>query len=210
MFARFLNPHANLPDANPIAKMLHKEGITTDKDNDVVINENGAIQISKNGLSDDKRKAAYLELFIKLVRDNKSTDMVLENVESILKYNTDSEITDMVDGILRQMAMTRSFRISIGKGEKLQSQYLMMALYKNMPNLMSYIIPVASREVGCWKDIVVMSQYCIDIKNYSKLVDSITKVHSKAIQDGDYLASKWAPREKSSFSKVAKHYVKHI
>ena len=27
-----------------------------------------AIQISKNGLSDDKRKAAYLELFIKLVR----------------------------------------------------------------------------------------------------------------------------------------------
>tara|TARA_B100000965_G_scaffold259162_2_gene218446 strand:+ start:285 stop:2141 length:1857 start_codon:yes stop_codon:yes gene_type:complete len=210
MFARFLNPHANLPDADPIAKMLHKEGITTDKENGVVINENGAIQISKNGLSDDKRKAAYLELFIKLVRDNTSTDMVLENVESILKYNTDSEITDMTDGILRQMAMTRSFRISIGKGEKLQSQYLMMALYKNMPNLMSYIIPVASREVGCWKDIVVMSQYCIDNEIYPKLVDSITKVHSKAIQDGDYLASKWAPREKSSFLKVAKHYVKHI
>ena len=188
---------------NPIAKLIHTDSGKT-------LNENGAVQVSSVGLSDDKRKAAFLELFIKLVRDNNATNMVNDNVADILKYNDDSEITDAVDGLLRQMAMTRSFRISTGKGEKKQSQHLMLATYKHMPNLMNYIIPIASKEVGCWKDVVVMSEYCIDIGLYPELVKSIAVAHCKAITDGDYLASKWAPRENSFYKAVARYYVKHM
>jgi hypothetical protein len=188
---------------NPIAKLIHTDSGKT-------LNENGAVQVSSVGLSDDKRKAAFIELFIKLVRDNNATNMVNDNVADILKYNDDSEITDAVDGLLRQMAMTRSFRISTGKGEKKQSQHLMLATYKHMPNLMNYIIPIASKEVGCWKDVVVMSEYCIDIGLYPELVKSIAVAHCKAITDGDYLASKWAPRENSFYKAVARYYVKHM
>ena len=181
---------------NPIAQLIH--------------NENGAVQVSREGLSEDKKKAAYVELFLKLVRGNESSDMINENVATILKYNADNEIADAVDGLFRQMAMTRSFRVSTGKGEKKQSQNLMLGMYKYMPNLMNYVIPIASKEVGCWKDVVVMSEYCIDIGLYPDLVKAIATAQCKAIQDGDYLASKWAPRENSFYKKVAKYYVKHM
>jgi hypothetical protein len=192
MFTRMLTPTGN----NPIAQLIH--------------NENGAVQVSREGLSEDKKKAAYVELFLKLVRGNESSDMINENVATILKYNTDNEIADAVDGLFRQMAMTRSFRVSTGKGEKKQSQNLMLGMYKYMPNLMNYVIPIASKEVGCWKDVVVMSEYCIDIGLYPDLVKAIATAQCKAIQDGDYLASKWAPRENSFYKKVAKYYVKHM
>jgi len=192
MFTRMLTPTGN----NPIAQLIH--------------NENGAVQVSREGLSEDKKKAAYVELFLKLVRGNESSDMINENVATILKYNADNEIADAVDGLFRQMAMTRSFRVSTGKGEKKQSQNLMLGMYKYMPNLMNYVIPIASKEVGCWKDVVVMSEYCIDIGLYPDLVKAIATAQCKAIQDGDYLASKWAPRENSFYKKVAKYYVKHM
>jgi len=188
---------------NSIAQLIHKEGSHT-------LNENGAVQVSKDGLSEDKRKAAFLELFIKLVRDNSSEDMVNNNVATILKNNDESEIADSVDGLLRQIAMTRSFRVSTGKGEKAQSKHLMLGTYKYMPNLMNYVIPVASKEVGCWKDVVVMSEYCIDIGLYPELVKAIATAHCTAINNGDYLASKWAPRENSFYKKVARYYVKHM
>ena len=181
---------------NPIAQLIR--------------NENGAYQPSGEGLFEDKKKAAYLELFIKLVRSNTSIDMINNDVSIILNYNTNEEIVDAVDGLLRQMAMTRSFRIATGKGEKKQTQYLMLSMYKYLPNLMNYIIPVASKEVGCWKDLVILSEYCIDIGLYPKLVKSIAIEHCNAIKAGDYLASKWAPRENSLYKKVAKYYVKHM
>jgi len=198
MFSSILNPISN-----PIAELIHNKS-------DKTLNENGAVQVSKAGLSNDKKKAAFLELFIKLVRDNNSIDMVIDNVSDILKYNSDDEIADAVDGLLRQIAMTRSFRVSTGKGEKKQSQHLMLGVYKYMPNMMNYVIPIASKEVGCWKDVVVMSEYCIDIGLYPELVKSIATVHCNAINEGDYLASKWAPRENSFYKKVTRYYVKHM
>ena len=198
MFSTILN-NGN----NPIAQLIHNESGNT-------LNENGAVQVSKQGLSEDKKKAAYVELFVKLVRGNKSEEIINNNVATILRYNEDSEIADAVDGLLRHMAMTRSFRVSSGKGEKEQSKNLMLGIYKYMPNLMNYVIPVASKEVGCWKDLVVMSEYCIDIGLYPELVKSIATAHCKAIQEGDYLASKWAPRENSFYKKVARYYVKHM
>ena len=199
MFSSILNSNS----INPIAKLIHDESGQT-------LNENGAVQVSKEGLSKDKKKAAFTELFLKLARDNNASDMVNENVAAILKYNDDNEIADAVDGLLRQIAMTRSFRVSTGKGEKKQTQYLMFGVYKYLPNLMNYVIPIASKEVGCWKDVVVMSEYCIDTGLYPELVKSIAVAHCKAIQDGDYLASKWAPRENSFYKTVARYYVKHM
>ena len=195
---------------NLIAKLLLDESAK-------IKNENGALQISKDGLCLDKHKAAHLELFIKLLRDNTSYDMVKNNVRTILCNNNDSEIVDAIDGILRHMAMTRSFRINTGKGEKLQTQYLMLALYEYMPNLMSYIIPVASAEVGSWNDIKILAQYCIDNKGYEHLLKEIATAHCKAITDNDYhlqfLASKWAPRVGNAkkplkYHEVGKYYTK--
>ena len=109
---------------NPIASLIHNDLNETNN-----LNENGALQPTVEGLHKDKRKGAYLELFIKLIRNNTSYEMVNNAVSHILNYNTDNEITDSVDGLLRQMAMTRSFRISTGKGEKKQTQILSKTFY---------------------------------------------------------------------------------
>jgi hypothetical protein len=186
----------------PIVHLIHSEY------ND--LNENGALQPIVENLHKDKKKGAYLELFIKLIRNNTSTDMINNAVSIILKNNTNSEITDSVDGLLRQMTMTRSFRISTGKGEKKQTQLLMLSMYKYLPNLMNYIIPIASKEVGSWKDLVILNEYCIDTGTYPELVKSLSIAHCKAIKEGDYLASKWAPREQSLYKQVAKYYVRYM
>lgn len=175
----------------------------------VLYNENMELQYSKDGLSNDKNKAAHLELFIKLVR-NTPIEIISENVSTILMNTKDSEIIDSVDGLLRQLAMTRSFRISTGKGEKKLSHLLMLEMYKYMPNLMGHIIPIICKEIGCWKDLLKISTYCIEKDINHELIKNITSTHCNAIKEGDYLATKWAPRENSSFKKVAKIYVKYI
>ena len=77
---------------NSIAELLHKNAGFQQ-------NENGSIQPNVDGLSDSNVKNAFTELFLKVIRSNNSTELILNNVSTILNKSTEHDMTDNVDGL---------------------------------------------------------------------------------------------------------------
>lgn len=88
-----------------------------------------------------------------------------------------------------------------GAGERRQFRELLKVLEGHDHRLAARLIPVIPK-IGRWDDLFTYS----NVENKAKVFD----FYGDAIKNGDSLAAKWAPREKSAKRAIAYEFRKHL
>lgn len=187
-------------------------------------NENGAMQIvdGSSGVGIDNStiedisdyiKADFCQIFVKMIGgfSREKTSDVINSV--VLRMNKDN-VWYVFDGLCRLVfghvrEISRNGK-GIGKGRRDQFYYSVLEMYKLFPLIIEKIIPHIIVHYGCWVDIIKICNMIEGEKEYSKLYWTLIDFHIKAIRNGDFLANKWAPREKSTNGHLARIYAKRM
>jgi hypothetical protein len=163
--------------------------------------EKGALAHSAAGVGD-----ARLALFSKLVR-GMTEEAVLTAVHAIVQQAEDAATCAEKVQIL-QDAFVMAFHtrdVRGGKGERDLAYSMLLTLYGAEPEAALQCLALLP-EYGSWKDLVVIAD---DIEHHALGKECIRLMAAQLQADAKSasprsLCAKWAPREKSRYSKVAK------
>lgn len=161
--------------------------------------ENGRPSVAPADVGD-----ARLAAFFKLVRGLDRT-RVKKNVQAVLRSG-DAEM--IVDAFVL-WGQTRDVRG--GKGERDIAHWWLVELAKEFPQTVEALLPLVG-EFGSWKDFLFLME---DDELPEAVTGAAMKLFVKQIRKDmtaptPSLAGKWAPREKSAHSKVAKQLAKEL
>lgn len=149
-----------------------------------VLNDlNEAPARTANGMKARKTSASAVLDFFGKAGSSRGTSLVKEFTAAV---------TDNQDLAVRALLWTRDIRS--GAGERKQFRYLLSALESSDPTLAGRLMPKIPM-LGRWDDLFVYQ----DPINRRKALE----MYADALRNGDGLAAKWAPREKSTKSAVA-------
>ena len=150
-----------------------------------VLNDlNGAPARTANGMKARKTSASAVLDFFGKAGSSRGTSLVKEFTAAL---------TDDQDLAIRALLWTRDIRS--GAGERKQFRDLLVALESANPDFagkLMHKVPL----LGRWDDLFAYT----DPLNRRKALE----MYADAIRNGDGLAAKWAPREKSSKSAIAR------
>lgn len=149
-----------------------------------VLNDlNEAPARTSNGMKARKTSASAVLDFFGKAGSSRGTALVKEFTAAL---------TDNQDLAVRALLWTRDIRL--GAGERKQFRDLLVALESANPDLAGQLMAKVPL-LGRWDDLFVYT----DPINRRKAIE----MYADALRNGDGLASKWAPREKSTKSAVA-------
>ena len=187
-------------------------------------NENGSVQVKDGSMSvdvdrssseiiSDYIKADFCHIFVKMI--NKfSREKTSDVINSVVTKMNEDNVWPVFDGLCRLIFghvrdISRDGK-GLGKGRRDQFYYAVLEMYKVFPLMTTKIVPDIIVNYGCWVDIVKICNIIDNEEDYKRLYWALIDYHIKAIIEGDFLACKWAPREKSSNGHLAKIYAKRM
>jgi len=158
------------------------------------VTENGRPSIPASAVGD-----ARVAAFFKTVR-GLSREEVAEHVKFCLAEATSPE--DFVDSFV-MWASTRDIRG--GKGERDLARWWLMELALSYPETVDAMLPLIP-EYGSWRDVTVMiEEEAIKPELKERLLNLyVAQLKEDVAAEKPSLAGKWAPREGSTHSKVAR------
>lgn len=145
---------------------------------------------TENGMKTRKTSASAVLDFFGKAGSSRGTALVKEFTAAL---------ADNEDLAIRALLWTRDIRG--GAGERKQFRDLLAALEASNPTLAGRLMPKVPL-LGRWDDLFVYT----DPINRRKALE----MYADALRNGDGLASKWAPREKSSKSAIARELRKAL
>jgi hypothetical protein len=145
---------------------------------------------TKNGMKARKTSTSAVLDFFGKAGSSRGTPLVKEFTAAL---------TDNEDLAVRALLWTRDIRG--GAGERKQFRDLLASLEATNPVLAGRLMPKVPL-LGRWDDLFVYT----DPINRRKALE----MYADALRNGDSLASKWAPREKSSKSAIAQELRKAL
>ena len=202
---------------NSLVKNLAFSGTTTRNENDALQVKDGSSGVYMDKSSEDDIsdfiKADYCQILVKMI-EGFSQEKTKEVIESVCSKMTKENIGEVFDGLVRLLLVhvrdiPRNGK-GIGKGRRDQFYYAVLEMYKIFPLMMEKIIPPIIVKYGCWRDFRQLYNMINGNFDYYGLSQALINYHIKFIKEGDFLANKWAPREKGSNSELAKIYANLI